>query len=160
MRTWYGVRARVLPSEHGLCDVAVFGLPLPHPSLINIIIRRGRSPSIREQLFFLHELGHLQTAPLAAMVAVGVFRRPGRRGVMGAVLRLLAVEAVWELLTESYVVWRSGHDYWKGTTPVAIAFWPAMVGLAGTALLFLRPLRPSQNPGSQRSPSPPRRSRA
>ncbi len=57
VRTWYGLPARVVLSDDDLCDIALLGIPLLHPSLINLALRRGLPAEMRRRLFFLHELG-------------------------------------------------------------------------------------------------------
>lgn len=138
VRTWYGLPARVAISDDGLCDVALLGVPLPHPSLINATIRRGVPPRAKARLFFLHELGHLQTLPFLALPLL-LLRRKRRTGLAGAALNLLALEAFWELATEVYVVFRAGRGYvaaWRASrNPAALLFWPLTLLLAALPLL-------------------------
>jgi len=133
-----GSGVRVVISDDGLCDVALPGVPLPHPSLINAMIRRGLPPQAKARLFFLHELGHLQTLPLLALPLL-LLRRKQRTSLAGAALDLLALEALWELASEVYVVSRTGRGYvgaWRASrNPAALLFWLLMLLLAALPLL-------------------------
>jgi hypothetical protein len=147
--TWYGLPARVVPSDDGLCDIALLGVPLPHPSLINAAIRRGMPDRAKRRLSFLHEFGHLQTLPLLAL-PLFLLRRKRRTGLTGAALNILALESFWELVTETYVVFRTGREYltaWRTSrNPATLLFWPLM--LLFVALPFLASLtRPKSHPG-------------
>ncbi len=122
--------------------VKVGPLPLPHPPLVNRLIRRGLPREDRLRLSYLHELGHLQTLPLALAHAVwlwhGRSRRPrpwvGRLIPLAAAL--VAHEAAWELASETYVVTKSAQGYRRlyrnYPNPLFFAFW---IGMAGLALL-------------------------
>lgn len=144
VRTWYGLPARVAPSERGLCDVALLGIPLPHPSLINLALRRGLPDGLKARLFFLHEFGHLQMLPLALLYWL-FLRRTRRRRRIDVPLQLAAVQGFWELVTEAYVVWCMGPSYARTLSltrsPWPVLFWPLMVSLA--VLPFLSGLGPS-----------------
>jgi hypothetical protein len=141
VRTWYGLPARITPSDDGLCDIALLGVPLPHPSLINTTIRRGVPDRTKARLFFLHELGHLQTLPLLALPLL-LLRRRRRTGIVGLILNLLALEGFWELATELYVVSRMGREYvtaWRSSRNLAaLLFWPLALLLAVLPLLGTR----------------------
>jgi hypothetical protein len=138
VRTWYGLPARVVPSDEGLCDIALLGVPLPHPSLINATIRYGLPDRTKRRLFFLHEFGHLQTLPLLALPLLALRRRRSS-GLARLGLNLLALEGFWELATELYVVSRTGREYfsaWRTSrNPAALLFWPLMLLLAALPLL-------------------------
>ncbi len=90
-------------------------------------------------MFFLHELGHLQTVPfLAAFLPVVLRRR--RPGLRARLLDIVTLQAFWELATETYVVLRARREYLpairQARNPAAFLFWPVMGLLA--ALPFLR----------------------
>jgi len=123
----------VIPSERGLCDIALLGIPFPHPSLINSALRRGLSRDVKMQLYFFHELGHVQALPFAAAYWLLASRASGRRRTP-FLLTLLALQAFWEVAAESYVIWRMGRHYltaWrKSPNPALVLFWPLMILLA------------------------------
>ncbi|MFQ5343885.1 MAG: hypothetical protein ACE5F6_20265, partial [Anaerolineae bacterium] len=86
-------------------------LPIPHPPLINLLIRRGLPRRAKRQLSYWHEVGHMQTLPVAILHAVALTRGRRRPRWRHALLALLGHEALWELAAESYVVWKAGPDY-------------------------------------------------
>lgn len=147
--TWYGLPAIVRRVDDGFCDVALPGLALPHPSLVNGIIRRGLPADARAPLAFLHELGHLQTLPFLALPAAYLWRRP-RRGPLAVVIDLLAVGAYWELASEGYVVFAALQNYVaalrRSRNMWAILFWPIMIVLGILPVIMHRRDRPSGGP--------------
>lgn len=159
--TWYGLPYRV--RYGGWCDLEVAGLPMPHPSLINVFIRRGLEESARARLTRLHEQGHLETLPLA--LAYGLFGLAlgrSRSPRAGWFLWLLGLEAAWELLTESYVVSRNPGAYrqaYRGTpNRWILAFWP-LAALGALLPALRRGGRARRGFGKPRSlmhPAPPR----
>lgn len=117
VRSWYGLPGEIA-IEHELWHlVRVAGISLPHPPLINLVLRWGLPRRERLYLSFLHEFGHLQTLPLAVAHAVWLLRAGRWRGQgIGTTLALLlavlvAHEAVWELASELYVVAAAGPAY-------------------------------------------------
>lgn len=131
--TWYGLPARILPSRDGLCDVALLGVSLPHPSLINLTTRLGLPERLKARFFLLHEFGHLQTLPLVGLPLLLLHRHPvARRKTI--LLKLLALQAFWELFSEGYVVLKTGRAYlaaWRASrNPAILIFWPMMLLLA------------------------------
>lgn len=141
VKTWYGAPARVVPSDDGLCDIVLYGLPFPHPSLINGALRRGVPERAKRRLFFLHEFGHLQTLPFLALLLPLLWRRR-RSGPAWPVLSLLSLEGFWELITEMYVISRGGREYvdaWRASrNPTALLFWPVALLVAVLPLIGTR----------------------
>lgn len=90
--TWYRLPALIRWSDDGLCDVALPGLALPHPSLVNGVIRRGLPADERAPSPSFMELGHLQTLPFLALPAALLWRRQ-RRGLLALPIELLAIGA-------------------------------------------------------------------
>ncbi len=148
VRAWYGLPGEIVIDGDQWHLVKVGPLPLPHPPLVNRFIRRGLPPEARLALSYRHELGHLQTLPLALAHAFWLWRRlPGPHRETSAlrlvrlVSGLIAHESVWELAAESYVIAGSGARYWRiyrGQSKRRLAlFWGGMTGLAllGTLLV-------------------------
>ncbi|OGB94618.1 MAG: hypothetical protein A2Z31_07505 [candidate division NC10 bacterium RBG_16_65_8] len=146
VRAWYGLPGEIVVESGHWHLVKVGPLPLPHPPVINRLIRRGLPREEKLRLSYWHELGHLQTLPLALAHAVwlwhGRSRRP--RPWMGRLIRLAAAlvahEAAWELASETYVVTKSGPRYRrlhrKYPNPLRPAFWVGMAGLALVGTVF------------------------
>jgi len=71
VRSWYGLPAEIAVGQlwHW---VSAGGLPLPHPGLVDIDLRQGIPRRERERLTYWHELGHLETLPLALLHALAL----------------------------------------------------------------------------------------
>ena len=147
VRAWYGLPGEIVIEGDSWHLVKVGPVPLPHPPLVNRFIRRSLPSDARLHLSYLHELGHLQTLPLALAHAVWLWRHrwgPRRRSLPSRLLRLATAvvghEAAWELVSESYVMSRSGLEYRRlyreHPNPLLALFWGGMAGLAllGTLL--------------------------
>ncbi len=148
VRAWYGLPGEIVIEGDSWHVVKVGPVPLPHPPLINRLIRRGLPQEARLRLSYWHELGHLQTLPLALAHAVWLWRNrwgpPRRSSLSSRLLRLATAlvghEAAWELVSESYVMSRSGLEYRRlyraHPNRLLAVFWGGMAGLAllGTLL--------------------------
>ncbi len=153
--TWYGLPYVIRYGEW--CDLEVAGVPMPHPSLINAVIRRGLDDETKRNLVLNHERGHLETLPFVVPYLVALF--PLRHRSIGTrIVALVGLQAFWELLTESYVVASDPKAYWESyggsrnpwpywesyrgsCNPWALLFWPAAV-LAAVAPFRRRSRRP------------------
>lgn len=111
VRTWFGLSGEVVIEGELWHWVRLGRLPIPHPPLINLLIRRGLPRRAKRQLSYWHEVGHMQTLPVAILHAVALTRGRRRPRWRHGLLALLGHEALWELAAESYVVWRAGPDY-------------------------------------------------
>ena len=115
VHSWYGVNAVVRGAGSMECDLVVEGKEFPHPSLVNLFIRRGLSDDARLRLGAWHEFGHLQALPFAALFALTLLATIAcnpRRLPRKIVAALIGVQAAWELASESYVVARvSAREY-------------------------------------------------
>ncbi len=140
VRAWYGLPGEIVIQGDHWHLIKLGPVPLPHPPLINRLIRRGLPQEARLRLSYWHELGHLQTLPLALAHAVWLWRSrpcPRSRSLASRLGRLSAAlavhEAAWELASETYVLARSGRDYRrlyrKHPNPLLAAFWVGMAGL-------------------------------
>ncbi len=152
VRAWYGLPAEIAVENELWHLVRVAGVPLNHPPVVNLVLRRGLPRAERLYLSFLHEFGHLQTLPIAVIHSI-LLLTLGRwwKGGLVTTIRQLATawvahEAVWELSSEAYVMVKAGQDYRRiyrdYPNPVGqLAFWMAMIALA--SLLTYNFLRPS-----------------
>lgn len=143
VRAWYGLPGDVEVENELWHLVRVAGVPLPHPPLVNLVLRRGLPRADRLRLSYLHEFGHFQTLPLALAHGLWLLwtTRKTRRSLLGWLAwfagAAVANEAVWELLSEGYVVardpagYREAHRLTRG--PVVPAFW-AVMGTLGIGL--------------------------
>jgi hypothetical protein len=118
VRTWFGLPVEILIEGDHWHKVRVGMISLPHPPLVNLLVRHGLPREARERLSYQHELGHVQVLPLALAHALWLWRRgrgtqhhlwAGRAGhLLGAVV---AHEVAWELAAESYVAVRTSPEY-------------------------------------------------
>lgn len=150
VRSWYGLRGEIGVDNQLWHLVRVGGVPLPHPPLINLVLRAGLPREERLRLNFLHELGHLQTFPFAFLHAAWLtfFHRkkgpPSGTFLKRIGLGLIAHQALWELSSEVYTLVKAGSEYrqiyHKNPNPLAQSlFWGGITSLAILSnLLFFR----------------------
>jgi len=105
MRTWYGLTMTL--RFYGTHWAAVGPLP-PHPQLVNMLLRIGLSKEDSVHLQILHELGHLQSLPL--MVPIGALPFLLSWPLVPALAGLFVL---WEILSEAYVIYREGRNYFR-----------------------------------------------
>lgn len=143
VRSWYGLTGEI-EVENELWHLVKIGrVALNHPPVINLLLRRGLPRDDRMRLSFLHEFGHFQTLPLALAHTLWMFWiAPRRRHTFFGWLAWLIIvvvthEAVWEFLSEGYVIIHDStayrETYRRTPNPLMPAFWIAMSGL-GIAL--------------------------
>ena len=63
--TWYGIGGTVIIDPGFLHRTGLGWFLIPHPSVINWLLRLGLLENSRNALRVTHEFGHLQSAPLA-----------------------------------------------------------------------------------------------
>ncbi len=112
-RTWYGLPAEILVTETHVHRVQIPGVTLPHPGLVNWIVRRGLSVPDRLELTALHEFGHLQTLPVPLLhLAALLWPRRGESPYprwLRFLAGLLSHQAAWEMAAEGYVAARDAR---------------------------------------------------
>lgn len=138
---WYGLTATVVIGP-GFCHQAGFGrFLIPHPPVVNWLLRKGvRQPEARS-LAFLHEIALFQTGPLAllwlaANTAVAI--AAGNLNWPIAAFLLVSNHAAWEIFSETFVIVsnRPFHRqcyqgisnmprllFWVATATVSLAGW-------------------------------------
>jgi len=146
IRSWYG-----LPAEVGVGRVwhwvKAGGVPLPHPGLVDLHLRQGIPRRERERLTYWHELGHLETLPLALLHGLALWlvgrRRRGASWWAQMVVGLLTWLAGWELFAEFYTMARAGPEYARlyrkahPPMPMALFFWVGMGLLAVVGTVWM-----------------------
>ncbi len=80
-----------------------------------MVIRRGLPADDRLRLSYWHELGHLQVLPLVAVAAL-MTRASARHARRSLMLSILGLNALLELLAESYLVWKVRGEYLRMRT--------------------------------------------
>ncbi len=146
IRTWYGSTGRI--ELHGrFWHLAGLGkVEIPHPPVVNLLIRHGLPAESQRELSFLHEFGHLQTLPPAILATFLLLKRAKQTGRLKwsqAVWLWAEHHALWEMMAEGYVMWRLGKQYnrlYRGRLHAGLAlFW------LGTIALVVRGLRLKNN---------------
>ena len=151
VRAWYGLPAEIAVGRvwHW---IKAGGVPLPHPGLVDLHLRRGIPRREGEQLTYWHELGHLETLPLASLHGLALWLTGRRRKDTPRTLRLLigllAWLAGWELFAEFYTLGRAGPEYARlyrrshPPLPLALFFWIGMGLLAVVGTVWMLGGRP------------------
>ena len=146
VRAWYGLPAEISVGRvwHW---VKAGGVPLLHPGLVDLHLRRGLPRQARDQLTYWHELGHLETLPLALLHGLALWLTGRRRQDTPWTLRLLigltTWLAGWELFAEFYTVGRAGPEYARlyrkahPPLPLVLFFWGGMGLLSMVGTLWM-----------------------
>jgi len=116
VRTWYGATGRVELHGKFWHLAGLWGVDVPHPPLVNLLIRQGLPEAAQRELSYRHELGHLETLPLALLAAIVLLRQAKQAGQLKwsrALWLWAGHHALWEMLAEGYVMWRLGAHYKK-----------------------------------------------
>ena len=147
-RSWYGLPVEIVIEGDYWHWVKAGPVPLPHPPLVNLVVRQGLPRDVRLRLSYTHEMGHIQTLPAILVHAFWLLRRRPRWTSQSPLRRLtwlgaflLVHQAAWELAAEGYVAARHGLEYYRVHRQhgrgVAALFWAgmALVAVVGTLLL-------------------------
>ncbi|MCZ7665303.1 MAG: hypothetical protein M5U22_21305 [Thermoleophilia bacterium] len=163
--TWFGTAGRVTAGADGWHVAEVGRLRLPHPGLVNMILRAG-PPEETLRLVVLHERGHFETAPAAALhlfwILGAALRSPAEphpcrvlpplRGFPRAVALAVSHHAAWEALAEAWVVRHEGRSYARGSTARQTFFWTVTLAMAFATFFLRRPGGDRPRWNSQRPP--------
>ena len=150
--TWYNLPVEITVSSANVHRVAVPGLVIPHPGLVNLIVRQGLPNDVRLELTARHELGHLQTLPVPLLhLALLLWPRRGRPAgswLVRSLVALLTHQAAWEVAAEGYVVVTDRRALHaprpKWARLLYALFWGGMSALAESTTLFLLRRQPEQ----------------
>ncbi len=133
LRTWYGLNARVENGPQFWHRAGLGQFMIPHPPLINWLLRLGLPAKEKDRLGVTHEFGHLQTLPvylLYTAILIGIFIGRDSMHFGGWILLFISTHAFWEILSELYVIYRLGPLYtlFYEDIPVLprLVFWTAM----------------------------------
>ena len=128
-RIWYGVTATVVIGPGFRHQAGLGRFLIPHPPLVNWLLRRRLHEAKRHALSFTHEIGHFQTAPLALIYTIAEIAVAYAGGATGWLLGviLLSAFAAWEILAEVYTIAGSREFYdlcYRGTSRIPrLLFW-------------------------------------
>ena len=103
IQTWYGVKATVIIGPGFIHKTGLGGILIPHPPVINWLLRRGLAEKARFTLSFTHEYGHLQSVPLALLYALALLAVTFTTGSLSLLMIfavLISTQAAWEIMSE------------------------------------------------------------
>lgn len=146
VRTWYGANV-VAEIKLGSLHRAGFSRAiLPHPPVVNWLLRQSLPNRAKCQLSALHEIGHLQALPfelLYSLLLLGIFILNDTRITVWSVLVIVAGSfAAWEISAEIYTIKSARPSYgscyhgislvprmlfWTITVTLVVASWIAVL---------------------------------
>jgi hypothetical protein len=135
-RTWYGVNATVSIGPGFIHRAGWRNFLIPHPPLVNWLLRRGLNKNDTYTLSVTHEFAHFQSAPLALPYTVGLIALATGKGLSFSSLLIIIISthAVWEFFSEILTIIRNRQFYrqcYKGISSVfRWVFWISMSFLA------------------------------
>jgi len=139
-RTWFGANASVTIGP-GFLHRAGFGdFAIPHPPLVNWLLRIGLPDHQRVNMSFAHEFAHFQTAPMLfayMLLIIALAYIKGLSGMWEILLLLVSGQAAWEIMSEGLVVFEDSAAYsaaYEGVTRFTrLLFWTTagMLTVAG-----------------------------
>jgi hypothetical protein len=136
MPTWFGVDAVVKIGPGFLHKAGLGRWIIPHPPIINWLLRWGLPKDAYHTLSLFHEFGHLQTTPLTllylgSMLTLSVLT--GHASWLDILLVILSAHSAWEIGAELFTITRTGghyEEYYKGISVLPrIIFWLVAVAL-------------------------------
>ena len=101
---------------------------LPHPPVVNSLLRFGLPETTRMRLTVAHEMGHFQALPfevLYGVLLVTMAHILGDPTWLDIVLIVISVFASWEMLAEGATMLDMGDDYDKAYHHAR--YWPRVV---------------------------------
>ena len=121
-------------------------LIIPHPSVINWLLRLGLLENSSTTLRINHEISHLQSAPLAVLYTVLNYTAiitANRANLSNLILVFISTHAAWEIMSEILTIMSDAQFYHKYYEKVSIIpraiFWFSTIALTlmGWIILLL-----------------------
>ncbi len=123
VRTWYGMGGTVIIGSGFLHRSGLGWFLIPHPPLINWLLRQGLLENSRNALRIVHEFGHLQTAPLALLYTAANYTAiisANRANLSNLILVFISTHAAWEIMAEILTIMSDAQFYHKCYQKVSI----------------------------------------
>ncbi len=123
VRTWYGMGGTVIIGPGFLHRTGLGWFLIPHPPLVNWLLRRGLLENSRNALRVTHEFGHLQTAPLALLYTAANYTAiiiANRANLSNLILVFISTHAAWEIMAEILTIMSDAQFYHKCYQKVSI----------------------------------------
>ena len=109
---------------------------IPHPPLINLLLRQGLLKNPRNALRINHEFGHLQSAPLAVLYTALNYTAiiaANRTNLSNLILVFISTHAAWEIMSEILTIMSDAQFYHKCYQGVSLVpraiFWLSTISL-------------------------------
>lgn len=127
---WFGVKAAVTIGPGFMHHAGFEKISVPHPPVINWLLRQGLTKDVQYTLSFTHEFGHLQTMPLAVFYTGIMFALAfitGHTDLIEIILVLISTHAVWEIVAEIFTIAGDAQlyrEYYEEITVIPrVIFW-------------------------------------
>ena len=136
VRTWYGMDGTVVIGPGFLHRTGLGWFLIPHPPLINGLLRQGLLKNSRNALRVTHEFGHLQSAPLALLYTALNYTAiitANRANLSNLILVFISTHAAWEIMSEILTIVIDPQFYHKCYQEVSLVpraiFWLSTISL-------------------------------
>ena len=146
VRTWYGLDGTVIIGPGLMHKSGIGSLIIPHPAVVNWLLRLGLLENYRSTLRISHEFGHLQTAPLAVLYTAANYAADilvDRASLFIFILVLISTHAAWEVMAEIHTIMHNApfyHTCYERASAIPRAiFWFSTIALTlmGWIILLL-----------------------
>jgi hypothetical protein len=113
LRTWYGLNADITIGPGFIHWIGWRKFHIPHPPMVNWLLRRGLNEEDYYTLSISHEFAHFQSAPLALPYTVGLIALGAGEGFsfLSMVIIIISTHAVWELFSEVHTIIHNRQFY-------------------------------------------------
>ena len=146
VRTWYGMGGTVIIGPGFLHRTGLGWFLIPHPPLVNWLLRQGLPINSRNALRIVHEFGHLQSAPLALLYTAANYTAiiiANRANLSNLILVFISTHAAWEIMSEIITIMSDAQFYHKCYEKVSIIpralFWFSAIVLTLLGWIILLP---------------------
>lgn len=143
-RTWYGITATVIIGPAFIHSAGWGPLLIPHPPVVNWLLRLTLTEKNRETLTFIHEFEHLQSVPLYMLYTAGMLAlafSKGHAGLTEIFFVLVSSQAGWEIISEFLTFYKNKPLYRRAYNKTAmfprIVFWSSAVAFAIAGWLMI-----------------------
>ncbi len=131
-RTWYGLHATITIGPGFIHRAGWKHFLIPHPPIVNWLLRRGLPPDEYDTLSLTHEFAHFQIAPLALPYTVGLIALAVGQDLawLSMIIVIISTHAVWEILAEMLTILHDRKFYRRCYQRISIVprriFWISM----------------------------------
>ena len=144
VRTWYGLNGTVIIGAGLMHKSGVGRLIIPHPAVVNWLLRRGLLENSAITLRINHEIGHLQSAPLAVLYTAMNYTAivaANQVNLFNLILVFICTHAAGEIMSEIFTIVIDSQSYQKsyqGESQVTrVIFWFSTISLTLTGWIIV-----------------------